>query len=264
MKKILKGAIAGVALLIAPFSQAAMVTQWDYSVTLGWTGWTFSSGTGSQSTGSSLLTWGSATGNHAVSGSNRSGLGITESPANGTVNTNGPFALTNIITHYNNTIDAAYATLTGATLQSTLLLTPVTPSGSALDLLVANFNINFIETPNQNPCPFPSLSVCDDIFVISSEALNTSFVYNDYTYFISIVEASGALNPMDVATCAQAGITGPCLGFKTQENRFTEAQFAFLITSEPVSIVAAPGVLVLMGLGLVALVGARRRKQLTA
>ncbi len=264
MKKILKGAIAGVALLLAPFTQAAMVTQWAYTVPLGWTGWTFGAGSGTQTTGPSLLTWGDPSGNHAVAGGGRSGLGITESPANGTVNTNGPFALTNIITHYNNPISSSYATLTSASLQSTLLLTPLNPAGSALDLLVANFNINFIETPNQSPCPFPSLSVCDDIFVISTDALNASFDYNGFTYFISIIETSGSLNPMDAATCAQAGIVGPCLGFKTQENQFTAAQFAFLITTEPVTIVAAPGVLALMGLGLIALVGVRRRKQLVA
>ncbi|OCW93963.1 THxN family PEP-CTERM protein [Alishewanella sp. HH-ZS] len=264
MKKILKGAIAGVALLLAPFTQAAMVTQWDYTVTLQWVDWTFGAGTGTQTTSPSLLTWGSSGGNHAVLGGTRSGLGITESPADGIVNTNGPAALTNIVTHYNNTLSGSHATLTNAVLQSTLLLTPLNPVGDTLDLLVANFSINFIETPNQNPCPFPSLSVCDDIFVISTDALNASFDYNGFTYFISIIETSGSLNPMDAATCAQAGIVGPCLGFKTQENQFTAAQFAFLITTEPVTIVAAPGVLALMGLGLIALVGVRRRKQLVA
>ncbi|WP_420169886.1 PEP-CTERM sorting domain-containing protein [Alishewanella agri] len=36
------------------------------------------------------------------------------------------------------------------------------------------------------------------------------------------------------------------------------------MTTEPVNVVAAPSVLALMGLGLVALVGVRRRKQLVA
>ncbi|MDD4862675.1 MAG: THxN family PEP-CTERM protein [Alishewanella agri] len=275
MKKILKGAIAGVALLLAPFTQASMVTDWNFSVTLEWEGFVFGPGSGLGTNNplnpnyawqtSERLVWGDPT-NYSgdAIGTSRSALIISNSPANGTISTNGPFALTNIITHYNNPISASYATLTSAVLKSTLLLTPLNPADSALDLLVANFNINFIETPNEADCPFPSVSECDDIFVISNEALNTSFIYNGFKYFISIVEANGALNPMDVNTCGQAGIVGPCLGFKTQENQSTEAQFAFLITTEPVTIVAAPGVLALMGLGLVALVGVRRRKQLVA
>lgn len=261
MKKLIRSTLVGAALFAAPFSQAAMVTDWSYAVTLEWVSQVFGAGGGSQVTTTNLLTWGDPAGNHTVAGGGRSGLGITESPANGTVETNGAAAETNIITHYNNPISASFATLTSAVLNSTLLLTPLNPAGATLDIISTNFNITFIETPNTSPCPFPSVSVCDDIFIISSEALNSSFDYDGFTYFVSIIETSGSLNPLDANSCAQANIIGPCLGFQTPESLFTEAQFAFFITTEPVTIVAAPGVIGLFGIGLLTLAGIRRRQQ---
>ncbi|MDX1678635.1 THxN family PEP-CTERM protein, partial [Arsukibacterium sp.] len=102
------------------------------------------------------------------------------------------------------------------------------------------------------PCNFPSATVCDDIFIIQFGALNSEFVYNGFTYFLSIVELSGNLTPLPNATCARAGVANGCLGFTTPEKAFTPAQFGFFITTRPVNI-PEPATLAMFGLGLLGL-----------
>lgn len=280
MKKILKGAIAGTVLLLAPFTQAAMVTNWDYEVTLEWTNAVFEQvggGTAGITEGGALLSWGATNGSMAVPNGNRSGLRITSSGNPGSIETtldaiNDPkFGLTHLITHYNNVLDASFRTLLSATLKTTLKLTPTSPSGPALPTLEKTFDINFTETSNTSTvagCDFAQLEPdpvpCDDIFVISLGALNEEFEYDGYKYFVSIVETLNSFFGLSNEACSVAGAGAGCLGFQTKERTSTPAQFAFIITTEPVNVVAAPGVLALMGLGLVALVGVRRRKQLVA
>lgn len=270
MNKLIKSTIAGAALLVAPLSHAALVTDWDFTVTLEWDSSVFGTGSGLGADPLAQtfqrLVWGSTTGyvnTGAASdiGTTRSALIISNPSVNGVIQTDGPSVNTNLITHFNNPISADFATLTSAVLKSTLSLTPLSPAGSPLTQFSTTFDIKFIETANQTPCQPTSVSVCDDIFVISNNALNAAFVYNEFNYFISIFETSNRLNPLDPAVCTAAGASTECLGFQTQESQNTPAQFAFVITSEPVRIVAAPGVIGLMGLGLVALAGIRRRRQ---
>ncbi|SNY52389.1 PEP-CTERM protein-sorting domain-containing protein [Arsukibacterium tuosuense] len=263
MNKLTKGMLAGAALLVAPFTQAAVI-EWTYNVTTEWTGATFSGGNANEIVNDSLISWGAAGGDHTDTSQNaqnsRSGLEISDSPAAGNVFTNNMMpAPTNTITHYNNTLSASFSTLLTAGVLTTLDLTPTDPAGPAAPTFMTNFFVDFIETPNTTPCNFPSATVCDDIFVIQFGALNSEFVYDGVTYFLSIVELSGNLTPLDNATCARAGVANGCLGFTTPESTLTPAQFGFLITTRPVN-VPEPAMLGLFGLGLLGLRAFGRRR----
>lgn len=263
MKKVCKGMLAGALLLIAPFSQAA-VMEWSYSVTTKWLGATFSGANANQIVNDSLVSWGRAGGDHTDPTQNslnsRSGLVISNSPAVGNVFTDDMMpAPTNIITHYNNTLSSTFSTLRSTSVLTTLDLTPVNPVGPAVPQFSTNFFVDFIETPNTTPCNFPSATVCDDIFIIQFGALNSQFVYDGSTYFLSIVELSGNLTPLADATCARAGVANGCLGFTTPEKAFTPAQFGFFITTRPVN-VPEPAMLGLFGLGLLGLGAFGRRR----
>ncbi|WP_213999572.1 THxN family PEP-CTERM protein [Arsukibacterium sp.] len=263
MNKLCKGMLAGAALLVAPFTQAAVI-EWSYNVTTEWLDAEFTTGNGTTFQDESLISWGSTGGDHTdptQSASNsRSGLEITNSPAVGNVFTNDMMpAPTNTITHYNNILSSNFATLLSAEVRTTLTLTPVNPVGPAAPEFMTDFFVDFFETPNTTPCGYPSDSVCDDIFVIQFGALNSEFEYDGVDYFISIVELTGNLNPLPNATCAAVEVANGCLGFTTEESTFTPAQFGFLITTRPVN-VPEPAMLGLFGLGLLGLRAFGRRR----
>jgi hypothetical protein len=266
--KFAKKAIAIIGLGLAQLSaQAAPVTIWDYSVTTQWTGSTFTGGTLNATQTPTERSWGAdlngdAAGNGTLAvGVERSGILVEGEVRSGTVVTGSLTPqLTSEFRHINNPISADFATLATATLQTQLVLTPNTPSGSSLPSLTKTFDINFSETPNQaGTCVVEAGSVCDDVFVISLGSLNQSFSYDGFDYFLSIVKMLGPLDPLAPTTCATAGAASPCLGFVTLEGADNLVEFGLIITQVPVDI-PEPGVLSLMGLGLLGLVMARRRK----
>ncbi|WP_019675170.1 THxN family PEP-CTERM protein [Arsukibacterium perlucidum] len=259
MNKLCKGMLAGAALLVAPFTQAAVI-EWTYEVSIEWTGADFSTGNGDASWDDTLISWGAAGGNFNSAPNNRSALQISDSPAVGNIFTNDMTPTqTNTITHFNNSISNTFSTLEQASLLATLNLTAINPFVGDPIEFTTTFAIDFIETPNTSPCGFPVDTVCDDIFVIQFGALNTEFVYDGVTYFASIVELSGNLTALPDATCATAGVANGCLGFTTPENTFTPAQFGFFITTRPVN-VPEPAMLGLFGLGLLGLRAFGRRR----
>jgi hypothetical protein len=156
--------------------------------------------------------------------------------------------------------------LSSVDILSTLILTPFDPSASALPAATITFKINFEETPNgADPCADGgtsglgvNINECADIFVIDQNALNFPFFYDldgaggplqNQQYYISFFELTSGLNPLPSAACTAAGVTSPCIGFRTPEGADTTFQFAALITTRPVS-VPEPGALAMMGLGL--------------
>ncbi|MFZ6647997.1 THxN family PEP-CTERM protein [Undibacterium sp. TJN25] len=259
MKKIIS-AMCMLAGVFYAATASADVIQWSYSESLVWSGQTYGAGGGTQLNTPSSLSWGTTGGSSALGG-NRSSLVISPTSSTGTVNTNGAIVPTNTITHTNNPLDGTLATLLSATLTNTLTLTPTNPAGAALPTQTINFAIDFKETPNSTPCGFTSVSVCDDIFVITLGALNQSFVYAGNTYFVSIVNLTNNLLPLPAATCAQAGAAAGCIGFTTQENTATATRFGFEITEQAVTI-PEPGELALLAIGLLGLYFVRNRKSI--
>ena len=264
MNKLCKGMLAGTALLIAPVIQAAVI-EWAYTVTTEWTSATFTNGGADANAiqNNSLISWGSASGDHTMLGQraadSRSALEITDSTVTGNVFTNDltPES-TNTITHFNNTLSSSFDTLTDANLRTTLNLTPVNPVGPALPALMTDFTIDFIETNNFLACTFPSSSFCDDIFILQIGALNSSFNYEGVNYFVNIVELTGNLRLLPDRTCATAGVANGCFGFTTRENAITPANFGFIITAA----IPEPATLGLFGLGLLGLSVFGRRRQI--
>ena len=273
MKHSIKAAAIGALAAFAFSAQAAMVTQWSYSVATQWVtsgvgAPTFSSGGGSQTVTSSMLSWGSSIGNaDPALNSDRSGLKILNSPQN---NTTGGLLTNDVLNpdlvatfqHVNNSISGSYATLLTASVLTTITLTPYAPSGSALAPMPLTFNINFTETPNTSGSCIPeATSVCDDIFVLTGGNLNQTFAYDGYTYFVSFLDMqSGPLTPLSPQACTTAGAPVNCLGFWTAEGASETVDFGIVISSTPMS-VPEPGVLALVGLSLLGAAGASRRRR---
>lgn len=269
MRKSLIAAALAIGALIAPAAQAALVTEWDWTVTSVWDApaTTFTPGTGTTSASPSTISWGATGGDHTNTGAApenaRSALVITNSPATSppTMVTNSliPVA-TNIFTHYNNIIDFDFAMLSTAKLDTTLSLTPNTPPGP--DPLpgfpqTISFSIRFIETLNAEPCFDSSLSTCDDIFVIELGNLSQQFFYDGFTYQVDIISLLGGFLALSDSACAEAGAASGCAGLQTQEGETNVEQFGLLISTVP-----EPGILALMGLGLLGLVATRRRRMI--
>jgi hypothetical protein len=263
MRTLVKGIIAGILCLGSSVANATLVTQWEYEVFSEWTGATFSSGGGLVSQDQSEISWGYQLGDHenqaAIPSAARSALVISNSPATGNnmVTGSGIPTLTNIITHWNNTLSNTFKTLVGAELKTTLKLKPFLPvaAGDFLPAKVIDFTIKFTETANSASCGFDSVSVCDDIFVITVGNLSDFFWYDGVKYTTNIIETTLSLTGLSPAACAKANSPAGCFGFKTEEQKATAANFAILIDAE----VSEPSGLAILGLSLVGFVLYRRR-----
>ncbi len=252
-------------LFLASTTAGAAVSTWDYSVTSLFTFAEYSNGaSGAVSTGT--LSWGTST------GQGQSSLVVGGSPATGSVDTyfgNTPPAslpylgLSTSLTHNNNPITGT--TLTAATLNNTVTLDPVNPDNPALSPFNFLFEIAFTETPNSNPCPVSgSPTPCNDIFVLTSGLLNSSFDYDDgtglSTYYVNIFPTTGGvLSVLENSACAAAGVASGCIGFTTPEGQSTTLEFGFTISTQPLQ-VPEPGILALLGLGLTGLFAWKRRQ----
>jgi hypothetical protein len=267
MKTLLKSTIVACALILPQIAQAALVTDWEYEVFSEWTGASFDAGVGTQVQDATEISWGGTaayTNQAAGIGTARSALILTDSFSSGTDLVTGSIipALTNIITHWNNTLQGSFSTLVGAQLKTTLKLKPFLPveADDFFPPKVLNFTINFTETPNDSDCGFDSESSCDDIFVISIGNLSDSFDYDGYTYTTNIVETTLSLTALSPEACAAADAAVGCLGFQTKEKEATSAQFGLLIDAKLIPEVPEPAGLAVFGLSLMGFVMYGRRR----
>ncbi len=163
-------------------------------------------------------------------------------PAFEQIETNGGWTNTGAAVHYNNviTVDGGYMATSDLTLSFNLFIPPATP---VLDD-TANLNVALNETFNGAGCVDgnPHGTICDDIFTISPLAGPVSFFIGGKTYTLSfryfagdgaIVDASGD----DIRVFTREDAPGT----------------ATLFTQARIDVVPVPGVLLLMGAGLVLL-----------
>jgi len=273
MKLISKFAAIGSAILMASAPASAIVTSWDYSVTSLFTAATYSGSGGATSTlPATSLTWGVP---HVSGNGEQSSLVIGNSPATGSVDTylggsppaSPPFlGYSTSLTHNNRIINAGSTSLLSAVLTNTVVLDPLVPNDPAMSGMIIPFSIAFTETSNAVPCAAdsPDGNPCNDIFVLTSGLLNQTFDYDDgsglSTYFVNIFPTTGGvLSILQDSACDAAGQDAGCLGFTTVEGEATTLAFGFTISTEPLQI-PEPGILGLLGVGLIGMFSLRRRQ----
>ena len=273
MKLISKFAAIGSVLLMASAPASAIVTSWDYSVTSLFTAATYDGSGGTLATlPSTSLTWGIP---HVSGNGQQSSLVIGNSPAVGVVDTylglsppaTAPYlGFSTSLTHNNNVINSGSSSLLSAILTNTVALDPLIPDNPSMPGMVIPFSIAFTETPNATPCDAnsPPGNPCNDIFVLTGGLLNQTFDYDDgsglSTYFVNIFPTTGGvLSILQDSACEAAGQAAGCLGFTTIEGQNTTLAFGFTISTQELQI-PEPGVLALLGLGLIGVFSLRRRQ----
>ncbi len=270
MKLISKFAGIAAALMMASAPASAIVITWDYEVDSIFTAATYGGSGGSPTTPpATALYWGTP----SNPGNLQSSLVVGNNPATGKVDTypglippqSAPYlGLSTSLTHNNNIIQGGSSSLLTATLTNTVTLTPFNPSQSSLPDQIVPFSIAFTETPNATPCAANSPTPCNDIFVLTGGLLNFDFDYDDGTglskYFVNIFPVTGGvLSVLTNAECAAANQGSGCFGFTTPEGQSTTLRFGFTISTQPLQ-VPEPGMLALLGLGIMGLFAWRRRQ----
>lgn len=262
--KTIAAAVIGLAAFGA--ANAAIVTDWNYSISSYWSGYTPNPGV-SLSADQKLLHWGTPTG-----ATPQSSLGVID-PVDGSAQTYigggtppAAYIFDGLTLEHTNFPISDFAThsLRTAELTSTLTLDAILPPGTEGSLsLSPSFNIKFSETPNVEPCaaPSPVGNPCNDIFVMTSGLLNYSFNYLGQLYYINIFPlVAGRLSVLSNAECAAAGAANGCIGLTTEEGKVSDLPFGLTISTRPLQ-VPEPGILALLGIGLFGAGVAQRRRK---
>jgi len=274
MKKILAGLVLSSSGFFVAGASAALINLWDWTSDGGFVigGGTCSNGaeaacnltydnasgvTPSTVAGTaSVMSWGTGSSATAANGEQSGLQGVFGASGAGPYNaqllgsgpipipmfeqlvTNGGWTNTGAAIHYNNIITEDGGYMTTSVLTTTFqLLTPAAGPVNSTDI-----NITFLESHNTAPCPGPNPhgTVCDDVFSVSALPPPVVFVYDGITYTLTFRFADGP----------GAIVSGNTI--YTAENAPGTAVM-FVQARIDARVVPVPGVLALMGAGLMLL-----------
>lgn len=266
LKRIFPVLAAAGSVAIPTSAHAAFVSAWDYTVTSSFANATFDGGTGDSTTSPTAMVWGD--------GGAQSSVGVQGTPTSGVVTTNGDAEAADTYYHDNNVLPLGSLSLESAALTINIDLRPADAAGASVSPpLERTFDINFFETPNAGSngvCADGGAigsginsAGCADIFTLAFDFGQFDFEYDGEQYSAFIFEDPSTepqLGTLSEEACASVGLSSGCFGFLTAEDARTAARFVLSVEGTPTSI-PEPAALGILGLGLIGIGAARRRKR---